>query len=81
MIKRICDRCNKEITTNYWTIDIYEKDDGTMRMNMDGAINNLKQNADKVFDREKEYCKECINEIKQVINQKEEKNEKSNNNR
>lgn len=62
MIKRICDRCNKEIKSNYWTISIYEK----------GAANNLAQNINKLFNKEKEYCKECIEEIVRVINRKEE---------
>ena len=30
MLRRICDRCNKEIKGNYWTINIYEKEDKTM---------------------------------------------------
>ena len=42
MLKRICDRCNKEIIGNYWTID-------------------------KLFDKKKEYCEDCINEIKEKI--------------
>lgn len=27
MIKRICDRCENEIKSNYWTIDIYQHED------------------------------------------------------
>lgn len=41
MIKRICDRCNKEIKGNYWTINIYEKEDTTMRLTTEGAVNNM----------------------------------------
>lgn len=72
MIKRICDRCNKEIKGNYWTISIYEKEDTTIRVTAVGAANNLAQNINKMFNKEKEYCKECIEKIGKVINKKEE---------
>lgn len=67
MIKRICDRCKSEIKGNYWLIDIYEKEDNTGRVTTEGAINNLKQNTDKMLSRQKEYCNKCINEIKDTI--------------
>lgn len=67
MIKRICDRCNKEIEGNYWTIDIYEKEDNIRRLTMNGAVNNVKQNLDKALNRKKEYCENCIDKIKEVI--------------
>ena len=54
MIKRICDRCNQEIQGNYWTISIYEKEDATMRVTAAGAANNLAQNINKIFNKEKE---------------------------
>ena len=44
MLKRICDRCKKEIKGNYWTINIYEKEDRTMRLTSEGAVNNIQQN-------------------------------------
>lgn len=69
MIKRICDRCNKEIKGNYWLIDIYQKEDNTGLVTTEGALNNFKQNVDKILNREEEYCKECIEEIKKVINE------------
>ncbi len=53
MIKRICDRCNKEIKGNYWTISIYEKEDATIRVTAAGAANNLAQNINKLFNKEK----------------------------
>lgn len=68
MIKRICDRCNKEIKGNYWTINIYEKEDTTIRLTTEGAVNNMQQNMRKIFSTDKEYCKECIEEIQKVIN-------------
>ncbi len=71
MIKRICDRCNKEIQGNYWTIDIYEKEDYTKRVSNMGAVNNMSQNLNKIFNKEKEYCKECIEEIEKVIKKEE----------
>ena len=72
MIKRICDRCNQEIQSNYWTISIYEKEDATIRVTAAGAANNLAQNINRMFNKEKEYCKECIEEISKFINKKEE---------
>ena len=72
MIKRICDRCNKEIKGNYWTISIYEKEDTTMRLTTEGAVNNIQQNMRKIFSRDKESCKECVEEIQEVINNKKE---------
>lgn len=72
MIKRICDRCNQEIQGNYWTISIYEKEDTTIRVTAAGAANNLAQNINRMFNKEKEYCKECIEEISKFINKKEE---------
>lgn len=73
MIKRICDRCNQEIQGNYWTISIYEKEDATMRVTAAGAVNNLTQNINKIFNKEKQYCKECIEEIRKVINKEVQK--------
>ena len=67
MIKRICDRCEKEIKGNYWTIDVYEHEDNTGRVSAEGAINNMKQNTDKIFSKQKEYCENCIKEIKEAI--------------
>lgn len=76
MIKRICDRCEKEIQGNYWTISIYEKEDSTNRVSTAGAANNIRQNMNKLFNKEKEYCKECIEEIRKVIDKEENNNEK-----
>ena len=73
MIKRICDRCNQEIQGNYWTIKKKEKEDATMRVTAAGAANNLAQNINKIFNKEKEYCKECIEEIGKVINKEVQK--------
>lgn len=55
-----------------WTISIYEKEDTTIRVTAVGAANNLAQNINKMFNKEKEYCKECIEKIGKVINKKEE---------
>lgn len=68
MIIRECDRCNKEIKGNYWTIDIYEREDETKRLTADGAANNIQQNMEKIFNNKKEYCKNRIEEIRKVIN-------------
>lgn len=57
MIKRICDRCNKEIKGNYWTINIYEKEDTTMRLTTEGAVNNMQQNMRKYLVEIKNIAK------------------------
>lgn len=67
MIKRICDRCENEIKSNYWTIDIYQHEDYTGRVSATGAINNINQNTNKMLNRQKEYCEDCINQIKESI--------------
>lgn len=67
MIKRLCDSCNKEIIGNYWTIDIYQHTDRSGRVSIKGAENNFKNFADKMCNREKEYCEKCINQIKEKI--------------
>ncbi len=72
MIIRKCDRCGEKIKANYWTIDIYEKEDNTRRNTMFGASNNIEENFKKMFSRKEEYCQECIKEIKDVINTKKE---------
>lgn len=70
MIKRICDRCGEEIKDNYWTIDIYEQEDKQRKLSLEGAANNIKTNMDKIAGCNKEYCKSCIREIKDVISRK-----------
>lgn len=67
MLKRICDRCRNEIKANYWIIDIYEKQDNMGRLTLKGAANNIQHDIDKAFRREKEYCKNCIDKIKEFI--------------
>lgn len=63
MIIRLCDRCSKEIKNNYWTINIYQEADSTGRVSTEGAINNMKENTESP----KEYCENCIKEIKKSI--------------
>ena len=67
MLKRICDRCKKEIKGNYWTIDIYQHEDEIARVSVRGATNNIEQNIRKMLKRQEEYCTECIEEIKENI--------------
>ena len=67
MLKRICDRCKKEIKGNYWTIDIYQHEDKTSRVSAAGAANNIEQNIRKILNKQDEYCTECIEEIKEKI--------------
>lgn len=76
MIIRKCDRCGNVIKNNYWTIDIYEKQDNTMRNTARGFSNNLQEDVNAILNRKEEYCQKCIDEIKDVINTKEESEEK-----
>ena len=71
MIIRKCDRCGNTIESNYWTIDIFEKQDSSMRNTAFGAANNINETIRAMLNQEREYCQECINEIKDVINKKE----------
>lgn len=70
MLIRKCDRCGNIIKNNYWTIDIYQREDSTGRITAKGAINNLLTNSDKITNSEKEYCEECIDDINRYINTK-----------
>lgn len=75
MIIRKCDRCGNTVESNYWTIDIYEKQDNTMKNTVFGTANNMKENMKAILNQKEEYCQECINEIKDVINIKKEREE------
>ncbi len=63
MLIRKCDRCGKEIKNNFWTIRIYAETDAKRQLNLESACNNLIVNTSRL----KEYCKDCINEIKAFI--------------
>ena len=70
MVIRKCDRCNEVIKNNYWTIDIYQHADNIGRVSTNGSMNNIEQNINKTLNRQKEYCEECINEIRNFIKKK-----------
>lgn len=63
MLVRKCDKCGKEINGNYWTIDIYEKEDEQGRHTYEGALNNTVQN----IKNPKEYCYECAKSFKKYL--------------
>lgn len=63
MLIKKCDRCGKKIKDNFWIIMIYEKPDENEQLTLRGASNNLITNISKP----KEYCADCINEIKAFI--------------
>lgn len=63
MLIRKCDRCRKEIKNTFWTIRIFAETDEKGQLNLEGASNNLITNISKT----KEYCADCINEIKAFI--------------
>lgn len=73
MVIRKCDRCGNAIKNNYWTIDIFEKQDNTMRNTTKGVCNNIQENIKMMLSQKEEYCQKCIDEIKDVINTKQEK--------
>lgn len=52
---------------NYWTIDIYEKEDNHGMVSTEGGINNFSENMGKILGTKKEYCVNCIKEIKDFI--------------
>ncbi len=76
MVIRKCDRCGEVIKNNYWTIDIFEKQDNTMRNTAIGASNNISENIKMMLNQKEEYCQKCIDEIKDTINTKKESEEK-----
>lgn len=67
MVIRTCDRCGEVINDNYWTIDIYEKEDNLGKQTTEGVINNTRATINKTFNKEKEFCKKCIEDIKKCI--------------
>lgn len=68
IIKKICDRCKKEIEdTNHWTINIYEQEDKYGMHTATGAVNNMYTNSNLAFGKEEIYCRDCIDEILKFI--------------
>ena len=57
MIIRKCDRCGQTIKGNYWTIDIYEKEDGTRRNTAIGASSNISKNIKMMLNQKKNIVK------------------------
>lgn len=70
MITRKCDRCGSRIEKNYWTIDIYEKEDDLGMITAEGGLNNFSENISKILGTKEEYCVNCIQEIKDFIKRK-----------
>ena len=67
---KVCDRCGIKIERNYWTIDIYEKEDNYGMVSTEGAINNFSENIGKILGTKEKYCANCIQEIKEFIKRK-----------
>ena len=67
MLIRKCDRCGEIIKDNYWTIDIYERENSRGTITSYGAMNNLQKSTEKITNTEKEYCRKCIDDIKNYI--------------
>lgn len=76
MIIRKCDRCGNKIDQNYWTIQIYQREDNLGRVSIAGATNNTEENNRLLTNNQKEYCINCINDIKAFINKCTEREEK-----
>lgn len=73
MLKRICDRCKKEIKGNYWTINIYEKEDTTLKdpkimmLQCGKILNELKEEVEKLANKNKELEKSIIEKDKIIL--------------
>ena len=70
MIKKIyeCDRCKKEIKSSYYYIDIINKNSRSI---IEG--DSLSKTVNRLFPEQynkKIYCQNCINEIKEFIENK-----------
>ncbi len=71
MIKMCCDRCGKDIEgTTYYTVriygnDIYPKEDYSVTTAT--AVQNSHTNLMALFNREKQYCRACKDEIEKFI--------------
>ena len=77
MVKIHCDRCGKEIMgTTYYSISIYANDINPTQDNTVSyatAIQNIQTNFTSLFSAEKQYCKECRDDIEYYINNMESK--------
>ena len=71
MIKMHCDRCGKEIEgTTYYTVRIYGNDinpKSDYSVATATAIQNSNTNLMALFNAEKQYCKQCRDEIETFI--------------
>lgn len=66
MNKIFCNRCGKELTDDYYTIDIYghevnPSNDG--RANVDVTAINIATNILKTIKQERRFCKNCMVDI------------------
>lgn len=67
-----CDRCGKEIKgITYYTISIYAEDINpitSVESSYATAIQKLQTNTLAMFNAQKQYCKNCRDEIERFIN-------------
>lgn len=66
MTEHICDRCKRPTGKTWYTIEIYGHNDGPM-----GTVDSMTQNLSQIMQKvvhQKEYCKQCKEEIEKHIN-------------
>lgn len=66
MTEHICDRCKRPTGKTWYTIEIYGHSDGPI-----GTADSLAQNLSQTMLKagcQKEYCKQCKEEIEKYIN-------------
>lgn len=66
MTEHICDRCKRPTGKTWYTIEIYGHNDGLM-----GTVDSMTQNLSQIMQKavhQKEYCKQCKEEIEKHIN-------------
>lgn len=66
MTEHICNRCKRPTGKTWYTIEIYGHNDGPM-----GTVDSMTQNLSQIMQKavhQKEYCKQCKEEIEKHIN-------------
>lgn len=70
MVEVVCDRCGRKCVGTYYTVKIYGHDvnpspDGAVTTTAT-AIQNLSQNMAIITGKEKQFCRECKEEIRKI---------------
>lgn len=71
----ICDRCGEKANscgTSYYTIGIYAHDINPSidwSVSSDTAAQNVNENMNKIFGKERHYCKKCKEKIEKFMSE------------